>query len=239
MSRQSVAPTQHARNFSSVTCPPDAYSGRMSTTKIAGILVAAAGLAIAAGVGYLLHKEARQRSEARAVVTIVYETTVELERGLKMPSQEAVARVEGSLHVAQGWHNQGLVQDTEPYLVGVREILRRRADASRLTQKAASSRAALAAHMSHAGRRDTPWIRAAMDLKKQVERDHFDLDVQLNALADLLGSLPEANKRLAPHVQASLLLEESKRRNAREAVLAEAKRARDELDKARALLNYL
>jgi hypothetical protein len=131
------------------------------------------------------------------------------------------------------------VQDTEPYLVGVREILRRRADASRLTQKAASSRAALAAHMSHAARRDTPWIRAAMDLKKQVERDHFDLDVQLNALADLLGSLPEANKRLAPHVQASLLLEESKRRNAREAVLAEAKRARDELDKARALLNYL
>lgn len=211
----------------------------MSTTRIAGSLVAAAGIAIAAGVGYLLHKEARLRSESRAVVTIVQEATVELERGLKMPSQEAVTRVEGSLRVAQGWHNRDLAQDTESYLVGVREILRRRADASRLTQKAASSRAALASHMSHAGRRDTPWIRAAMNLKKQVERDHFDLDMQLTALADLLGSLPEANKRLAPHVQASLLLEESKRRNARDAVLAEAKRARDELDKARALLNYL
>jgi hypothetical protein len=211
----------------------------MSTTKIAGILVAAAGLAIATGVGYLLQKEARQRSEARAVVTIVQEATVELERGLKMPSQEAVERLEGSLHVAQAWHNRNLVQDTEPYLVGVREILRRRTDASRLTKRAASSRAALAAHMSHAGRRDTPWIRAAMVLKRQVERDHFELDMQLNALADLLGSLPEANKRLTPHVQASFLLEESKRRNAREAVLAEAKRARDELDKARALLNYL
>jgi hypothetical protein len=219
--------------------PPASYSGPMSTTRIAGILVAAAGLAISAGVGFLLHKEARQRSEARAVLTIVQEATVELERGLKMPSQEAVARVDGSLRVAQGWHDRNLVEDTEPYLVGVREILRRRADASRLTQKAASSRAALAAHMSHAGRRDTPWIRAAMDLKKQVERDHFDLDVQLNALASLLGNLPEANKRLAPHVQASLLLEETKRRNARDAVLAEAKRARDELDKARALLNYL
>ena len=239
MSLKSLTPTRRARNFSSVPCPPDGYSGRMSTTKIAGILVAAAGLAIAAGVGYLLHKEARQRSEARAVVTIVQETTVELERGLKMPSQEAVERVEGSLHVAQAWHDRNLMQDTEPYLVGVREILRRRADASRLTKRAAASRAALAAHMSRAGRRDTPWIRAAMDLKKQVERDHFDLDVQLTALADLLGSLPEANKRLAPHVQASLLLEESKRRSAREAVLAEAKRARDELNKARALLNYL
>jgi hypothetical protein len=217
----------------------DGYSGRMSTTRIASALVGAVGIAIAGGVGYLLHKEARQRGEARAVVTIVQETTVELERGLKMPSQEALARIEDSLRVAQGWHDRELAQDTEPYLVGVREILRRRNDASRLEQQAARSRAALAAHMARAGGRDTPWIRAAMDLKKQVERDHFDLDVQLSALASLLGSLPEANKRLAPHVQASLLLEDSKRRNARDAVLAEAKRARDELDKARALLNYL
>jgi len=239
LSQQPVVPTGCTRNFSSLAGSPDSYSGRMSTTRIASALVGAACVAIAAGVGYLLHKEARQRSEARAVVTIVQEATVELERGLKMPSQEAVARVEGSLRVAQGWQDRNLVEDTEPYLVGVREILRRRADASLLTKKAASSRAALAAHMSHAGRRDTPWIRAAMDLKKQVERDHFDLDVQLNALASLLGSLPEANKRLAPHVQASLLLEDSKRRSARDAVLAEAKRARDELDKARALLNYL
>ena len=216
---------------------PDGYSGCMSTTRIASALVGAVGIAIAGGVGYLLHKEARQRSEARAAVTLVQEATVELERGLKMPSQEAVEKVEGSLRVAQGWHDRNLVEDTEPYLVGVREILRRRADASRLTQKAASSRAALTAHMSHAARRDSPWIRAAMALKKQVERDHFDLDVQLNALASLLGSLPEANKRLAPHVQASLLMEDSKRRSARDAVLAEAKRARQELEKARLLLN--
>ena len=239
MSQQPVVSTPHARNFSSVTGCPDGYSDRMSTTRIASALVGTVGIAIAGSVGSLLHKEARQRGEARAVVTIVQETTVELERGLKMPSQEAVAKIEERLRETQGWQDRGLVQDTEPYLVGVREILRRRADASLLTKKAAASRAALAAHMSHAGRRDTPWIRAAMDLKKQVERDHFDLDVQLNALASLLGSLPEANKRLAPHVQASLLLEDSKRRTAREAVLAEAKRARDELDKARALLNYL
>jgi hypothetical protein len=210
----------------------------MSTTRMASALVGAIGIAIAGGVGYLLHKEARQRSEAHSVVTIVEGATVELERGLKMPSAEAVARVDDSLRVAQGWHDQQLVQATEPYLVGVREILRRRTDASRFEQKAAVSRAALVAHMSRSERRDTPWIRAAMDLKKQVERDHFDLDVQLMALADLLGSLPEANKRLAPHVQASLLLEDSKRRSARDAVLAEAKRARDELDKVRVLIRY-
>ena len=142
---------------------------------------------------------------------------------LKIPSREALEKIEGSLRVAQSWSNTELVQATEPYLVGAREILRRRADASRLTQKAAASRAALAAHIARAPRRDTPWIRAAMDLKKQVERDHFDLDVQLNALADLLDTLPEANKRLTPHVQA-LPSEDARRRDAREGVLAEAKR---------------
>lgn len=238
VSQKSVTPTQHSRNFSSAAVAGRDYSRRMSTTRMASALVGAIGIAIAGGVGYLLHKEARQRSEAREVVTVVQEATVELERGLKMPSPEAVARVDDSVRVAQGWHNAELVQATEPYLVGVREILRRRADASRLEQKAATSRAALAAHMRHAERRDTPWIRHAMDLKKQVERDHFDLDVQLMALADLLGGLPEANKRLSAHVQASLLLEESKRRSAREAVLAEAKRARDELEKARVLLRW-
>src|SRR5262249_50845225 len=157
----------------------------MSTTRMASALVGAIGIAIAAGVGYLLHKEGRQRSEARAVVTIIQGATVELERGLKMPSAEAVARVDDSVRVAQGWHNQELAGAAGPYLVGVREILRRRADASRFEQKAAASRAALVAHMSRSERRDTPWIRVAMDLKKQVERDHFDLDVQLMALSDL------------------------------------------------------
>jgi DNA-binding phage protein len=153
-----------------------------------------------------------------------------------MPSREALEKVEGNIRVVQSWSNAVLADATEQYLVGAREILRRRADASRLTRKAAASRAALSAHMGRAGNRDLPWIRAAADLKKQVERDHFDLDVQLSALADLLDLLPEANKRLAPHVQASLLLEEGRRRAAREAIFAEAKRANTELDKARVLL---
>jgi hypothetical protein len=208
---------------------PD-YSRRMSTTRMASALVGAIGIAIAAGVGYLLHKEARQRSEAQRGG----DDRAGSHRRARARAEDAFGRgrLEGRGQPARGARagtTPELVQDTEPYLVGVREILRRRTDASRLEQKAAKSRAALVAHMSRSERRDTPWIRAAMDLKKQVERDHFDLDVQLMALSDLLGSLPEANKRLAPHVQASLLLEDAKRRSARDAVLAEAKRARDEL----------
>jgi hypothetical protein len=69
----------------------------MSTTRMASALVGAIGIAIAAGVGYLLHKEARERGEARSVVTIVQGATVELERGLKMPTPEGIAKIDEDL----------------------------------------------------------------------------------------------------------------------------------------------
>ena len=188
-------------------------------------------------MGSVITKEAKKRYEARAVVWIVQDATAELKAGLKTPSREGIAKIEKSIRETQGWANIEVADATEQYLVGAREILRRRAEATRLSQQASASRAALVAHMDRAPRRDLPWIRAATDLKKQVERDHFDLDVQLGALADLLGAMPEANKRLAPHVNASLLVDDAFRRSARDAVLIEARRARADLDKTRSLLN--
>ena len=208
----------------------------MPVSRIATILVAAAGIAVAAGVGWLLHKEAKKRSEAHALVSVVGDATSQLRDGLKSASPQALERIESGLTLAQGWSNPELVDAAEHYLVGAREIMRRRLEASRLTRTASMSRAALAAHMSAAGQRDSPWIRNATELKKKVERDHFDLEVQLTALAELLEDLPQANKRLAPHVKASLLIEDAVRTNTREAVLDEAKRARAELEKTRALL---
>jgi hypothetical protein len=205
-------------------------------SKTGTVLAALAAVVIAAGVGYGLHKAAKKRSEARAVVSVVSETTTELRGALKTPSREALEKIEGNLRVAKTWSNAEVADATEIYLLGAREIMRRRVEATRDEEKAAASRAALSAHMTRAGQRDTPWIRTALDLKKQVERDHVDLDIQLKALADLLDTLPDAHKRLAPHVQDSLLLEDDVRRRARNAVLEEAKHASAELDKARSLL---
>jgi hypothetical protein len=227
--------THGVRTFTSVRMGRARYSGPMSSAKMVKILVAAAGVAIAATVGYLLHGEAKKRYEARAVVSIIGEATAQL-NNLKTPSRETLDKVDGDLRMVKGWSNPDLADAAEQYLLGAREILRRRFDANRMSQKAAASRAALSAHMMRAAHRDTSWIRTALDLKKQVERDHYDLDVQLNALADLLDMQPQANKRLAPHVQASLLLEDSARRSTRRAVLEEAKRARVELEDTRALL---
>jgi len=136
-----------------------------------------------------------ERADRR--VDFIWRSVAELKAGLKTPSREGIEKIEKSIRETQGWANFEVADATEQYLVGAREILRRRAEATRLSQQAAASRAALLAHMDRAPRRDLPWIRAATDLKKQVERDHFDLDVQLGAIADLLGVMPEANKRLA------------------------------------------
>ena len=194
------------------------------------------GIAVAAGVGYGIHKVAKERNEQRAVVSMVSDTTSYLRSSLKSASPEVLEKIEGSLRVTKTWNNAELADATEQYLVGAREIMRRRADANRLTHKASASRAALAAHMQRSARRDTPWIHTASMLKRQVERDHFDLDVQLKALADLFELLPEANKRLAPHVQASLLLQDDARKSAHREVVEEQLRASAELQKVRSLL---
>jgi hypothetical protein len=209
---------------------------RTGISKTGTVIAALVGIAIAAGVGYGLHKASKKRNEARAVVSVVSETTTQLRDALKTPLPETLEKIEGNLRVTRAWSNAEIADATEIYLIGAREIVRRRAEATRYAQQAAASRAALSAHMNRAAHRDTPWIRTALDLKKQVERDHVDLDIQLKALATLLDTLPDAHKRLAPHVAASLLLEDEFRKQARNAVLDEAKRASSELDKARSLV---
>lgn len=208
----------------------------MSSSRTATNFVATVGVVIAIGVGYSIHVANKKREEQRAVVTVVSDTTLQLRGALKSPSPEALANIESSLKIAKQWSNAELAGAAEQYLVGARAIVRRRADANRLQAKAAASRAELSAHMQRARHRDTPWIHRASALKRQVERDHFDLEVQLKALADLLERLPEPSKRLAPHVEASLLLDDEARRGARKRVLDESSRASAQLEKVRALL---
>ena len=207
----------------------------MAPSRNGTIVAAALGIAIAAAVGYGLHLNAKKRAEERALASVLTETTAQLREALQTPAPGAADQIEGNLRVVKSWSNAEVAEASEQYLIGAREIVRRRAESVRFAQKAAASRAALAAHMNRAGRRDASWLRTASDLKKQVERHHFDLDVSLKALAELLEMLPDAHKRLAPHVQASLLLEDSVRRQAHTQFLEEAKRAAGELEKARTL----
>jgi hypothetical protein len=199
-------------------------------------VVAALVLAIAGGTGYWLYAAKQKKEQQRALAALLGDTTVQLRKALNgPPPPDLVSKIDGNLKAAKAPRDPALADAAEHYIHGAREIVRRRADAERLAREAAMSRRALAMHMAAASARDSYWIRVATDLKKRVERDHFDLDVSLKALSELLMTLPEAQKRLEPHVDASLLLEEAERRNARARAQEAAKRAADELEKARRL----
>jgi hypothetical protein len=207
----------------------------MESPNTGTVVAAALALVIAGGVGYGIHKAVKKRAEERAVVSIVTETTEQLQHVLKTPSPEVADRIDGNLRVARSWSNVYMADAAEHYLIGAREIARKRADAARHAQKFAASRAALAEHMGRAAARDSSWIRTASRLKKQMEQDHFDLESSLNTLAELLQSLPQAQKRLEPYVAASLTLDDGLRAKARQQALDEAKRAAAELQRARSL----
>src|SRR5690606_276962 len=140
-------------------------SASRSATAVAGAIA----IAIAAAVGYGLHQAAKKRAEERALVAMVGQTTAQLEAALKTPSAVALESIEGKLKVADAWSNPYMADAAEHYLIGAREIVRRRVEVARLSEKAGASRAALAAHMRRAGRRDGEWIRVASELKQQVE----------------------------------------------------------------------
>jgi hypothetical protein len=199
-------------------------------------IIAALVLAIAGGTGYWLYAEKQRKEQRRQVVALLQDTTAELRKALRSPpAADLVEKLDANLKLAKSPRDRMLEDAAEHYIHGAREIVRRRVDAERLLREASMSRRALAMHMSAAAHRDSYWIRVATDLKKRVERDHHELDVSLKALAALLFSLPEAQKRLEPHVEASLLLEDAERRAARERAEEALARAHQELEKVRKL----
>jgi hypothetical protein len=199
-------------------------------------IVAALVLAISGSTAYYLYVHKQKAEQRKNVAALLGDTTSHLRRALNgPPAAELVAKIDSNLKRAKAPHEPQLEIAAEHYIHGAREIARKRGDAERLAREAAMSRRALAMHMGAASRRDTYWIRVASDLKKRVERDHHDLDVSLKSLSHLLYTLPESQKELAAHVDASLLLADAERRQARERAEEQAKRAADELEKVRRL----
>jgi len=200
------------------------------------LVVAAVVLAVVGGSAYWYYAVKQKNDQQRAVAALLGDTTAQLRKALAAPpAPDVVSRIDGNLKAAKAPRDKPLAEAAGHYIHGAREIVRRRADAERLAREAATSRRALAMHMRAASLRDTYWIRIATDLKKRVERDHHELDVSLKALSELLYMLPETQKELAPHVDASLLLEDSERVRARERAMEASKRAAEELEKVRRL----
>ena len=213
-------------------CPPRYPSGMGKRQLwVAGFVA----LAIAAGVGYAMVGAAQKRAQQRQVGQLVADSTERLRQALTAKADsELVAAIDANLKATRAPRDPALADAAEQYIISAREIAKRRIEVERLTRQAAASRAALAGHMTHAAnRRGDAWMRDALALKKRVENDHFELGITLKALYDLLYNLPDAEKRLEPRLGAALLLEPALTDSARRQAQADAKRAAEELDRAR------
>lgn len=197
---------------------------------------AAVALFLLGASGYWVQAAWDKRAQQHKVAGLVRDTTDELRRGLAPhASASLVAQIDDNLQAAKAPRDPQLAEAAELYILGAREIVRRRVEAERLERDAAASRQALAVHMARSGRRNDAWFHNALELKQRVEREHRDLGVTLKALDELLYSLPDAEKPLAEHVAPAALLEDDARREARRQLELETQRAAAALEKARAL----
>ena len=205
------------------------------TRPLLAAVVALAVLVLSA-LGYSLHRVSKKHAEQQQVVESLRDATEQLRQALapRAPSS-LVARIDADLKAAGTPDNPELAEAAEVYIVGAREIARRRVEVERLERQAAANRAALEAHMARNARRNDAWFQGALQLKKRVESDHFELDVTLKALDELLATLPEAEKRLSPHVAAAVLLDETERLAALRQAQLQRKRATASLERVRAL----
>ena len=200
------------------------------------IAVLALAILVLAAASLALHRVSKKHAEQQKVVEVLRDTTEQLRQALTpRASSSLVARIDEDLKGAEAPGDPALAEAAEEYIVGAREIARRRVEVERLERQAATNRAALEVHMTRGGRRNDAWFQSALALKKRVESDHFELDVTLKALDELLAGLPEAEKRLAPHVAATVLLDESEREAARRQAQLQQKRATASLERVRAL----
>lgn len=218
---------------------------RAAIAGLASLLI----IAIAGIWGYSAY-QARERT--RAVTAAIEDTTVRMRAALEVTPgargrgslaalERHAAVLDAHLDTVRKAAARGaapLLDGAEHYILGAREILRRQIAGIRQWEETAASRAALAAHMRHAARRDRAWIRQALERKKRLETEYFDYNLTLGALQELLGSMPEARKRLAPHVDEALLLEAGSAEQARRVAAKEAKRVSEELERVRRLSPY-
>jgi hypothetical protein len=201
-------------------------------------LTAGGGIALLVllAAGYWLHAAWDKRAQQQKVAELLRETTEDLRRGLAPRAPPSlVARIDENLQAAKAPRDPQFAEAAELYILGAREIVRRRIEAERLEREAAQSREALAAHMASRARRGEGWFRGALELKQRVEREHRDLDLTLKVLDELLYSLPESENQLAAHVERAVLLPEQERSEARKQLEIEARRATAALEKARGL----
>ena len=94
----------------------------------APLLIAALVIA-GAVIGYTLYGQHQRLQQERAVTALVADTTAQLRQALTAtPTQEIFTRIDGNLRSLKAPRQPELADAAEHYILGAREIVRRRVD---------------------------------------------------------------------------------------------------------------
>jgi len=130
-----------------------------------------------------------------------------------------------------------LADAADGYLVTVREILRRLSVIQASRERLAKSLEALTEHVQ-SDRGAAAWPQQAVRLKESLDRDFREYRIATESYASLLESLPGAQTKLAPHVNAAWLLDEKLVRDARAQALDALARTDENIRKVTQLDGY-
>ena len=148
---------------------------------------------------------------------------------------DAVAKNLASLRALNSATQRPLVDDTDHFLLAVREILRQHAASRRHRYVTVIGMRELWAHMGSRYSQGTGWSTEAVRRKDLLEREFFHYRNTAEALVSLLASYPELRARVAPLVDARQLPDESVTRAAGERAVESVKRLAVDMDKLRKL----
>ena len=206
-----------------------------------GVGVAVAG----AAAGWWAYGAHQKRELRKTLVALVADGATRMRVTLTAPdAPDAAPRDEASAAAAErglaqlkalnAAGEQALADAADAYLHNGREILKRVVEGRRHRQLLTDSLQALDAHM-RADDRSAAWVKEAVKARERVNGDYRGYSAAATVLDQLLRSLPEAQSRIAPHVDPALLLDAAAIDAARSRTLAAAKQAEAEVAKTRKL----
>ena len=148
---------------------------------------------------------------------------------------EAVAGDLALLRTMNSATQRTLVDDTDHFLLAVREILRQHAASRRHRYYTQIGMRELWAHMGNRYEQGAGWSTEAVRRKDLLEREFFRYRNTTDALVRLLNSYPDLRARIAPLVDARQLPEESVTRAASERAAEALKQMTADMEKLRKL----
>jgi hypothetical protein len=113
---------------------------------------------------------------------------------------------------------RGLADAADDALVTSREIMRRHVDMKNARARLSLGLETLAAYVK-SDRGASDWTREAVRLKSLVDKDFRDYKIAVESYASLLDAFPSSQAKLAPYVDAALLIDEKLIRDARRQAL--------------------